>query len=259
MKGFADLYTDYLITSSSYTTATGMGSLLSIGHDKITRALSTGNYDSKFLWQQAKPYIEELRGSKEITTLVFDDSIEAKPYTDESELNCWHFDHTFNRNVKGVNFLTALLETGGMRIPCGVEFIKKDTWVTDEKTGKQKRKSSVTKNELFRNMLRECSKKIDFQYVLADSWFSSVENMQCCKGELNQDFIMALKSNRKVALSQVDKNNKKYVSIESLRSGQQTVEIWLEELNFPLLLTQQVFKNENDTVGELYLTYSDLN
>lgn len=259
MVGFADLYTDYLITSSSYTTATGMGSLLCVSHDKITRALSTGKYDSKFLWKQAKPYIEELRGSKEISVLVFDDSIEAKPYTDESELNCWHFDHTVQRNVKGVNFLTALIETEGMRIPCGVEFIKKDTWITDKKTGKQKRKSSVTKNELFRSMLSECDRKLDFNYVLADSWFSSVDNMQCCKRDLSRDFIMALKSNRKVALSLENKNNKQYISIKSLRLGQQTVEIWLEELDFPLLLTKQVFKNENDTVGELYLACSDLN
>ncbi len=56
MENFADLYSDYLISSSSYTTATGMASLLSIKHDKITRELATGNYDSKFLWKQAKVY-----------------------------------------------------------------------------------------------------------------------------------------------------------------------------------------------------------
>ena len=49
MENFVYLYTDYLISSSTYTTATGMASLLSIKHDKITRALSTGVYDSKFL------------------------------------------------------------------------------------------------------------------------------------------------------------------------------------------------------------------
>ncbi|MEI6866773.1 hypothetical protein [Flavicella sp.] len=38
---FVDLYTNYLISSSSYPTATGMASLLSIKHDKTTRALST--------------------------------------------------------------------------------------------------------------------------------------------------------------------------------------------------------------------------
>src|SRR5690606_14684199 len=192
MNNFADLYTDYLITSTFSCTATGMSSLLSIQHDKITRSLAEGTYDSKYLWSKAKVYVEELSQSKEMSLLIFDDSIEAKPYTDESALNCWHFDHTVGRSVKGVNFLTALLEVGGMRIPCGVEFIKKELWVTDEKTGKPKRKSSVTKNELFRSMLEECHRKMSFGYVLADSWFSSVENMQFCKGKLQQDFIMAL-------------------------------------------------------------------
>ena len=145
-----------------------------------------------------------------------------------------------------------------MRLPCGVEFIKKDLWLTENKTGKQKRKSSKTKNELFREMLRECSSKMHFDYVLADSWFSSAANMICSKKELKNDFIIALKSNRKVALSLEDKQNKTYVSIQTLQPGQQTVEIWLEKLDFPLLLTKQVFKNENDTVGELYLACSDL-
>ena len=259
MENFVDLYTDYLISSTSYTTSVGMGSLLSIKHDKVTRALSTGNYDSKFLWHYAKPYIQELTQSKEQVILSFDDSIEEKCYTDQSELICWHYDHVFNRNVKGVNFLTALVEIGGMRLPCGVEFVKKDTWKIDEKTGKQKCKSAKTKNEMFREMLRECSGKFRFDYVVADSWYSCVANMECLKEELNTEFVIALKSNRKVALSLQDKQNKQYLSIDTLQPGQQTVEVWLEELDFPLLLTKQVFKNEDDTVGELYLACSDLN
>ncbi len=259
MDNFPDLYTDYLISSSSYTTATGMASLLSIQHDKITRELSTGNYDSKFLWKQAKPYVQEMTQSMDTIVLSFDDSIQEKQYTDESAVNCWHYDHVSGRSVKGVNFLTALVEVGGMRLPCGVEFIKKDMWTIDPKTGREKRKSRVTKNELFRKMLRECHGKFLFDYVLVDSWFSSMANMKCCKKELNTDFVMALKSNRKVALSLEDKENKKYIRIETLQPGQQTVEVWFEELDFPLLLAKQVFKNENDTVGELYLACSDLN
>jgi hypothetical protein len=131
VENFVDLYTDYLITSGSYTTATGMGSLLSIKHDKITQQLSSGKYDSKFLWNYAKPYIQEMKQSKETVILSFDDSIEEKYYTDENELICWHFDHVFNRSVKGGNFLTALVEVGGMRLPCAVEFVKKDRWETD--------------------------------------------------------------------------------------------------------------------------------
>jgi hypothetical protein len=259
MKNFADLYSDYLISSTSYTTSTGMADLLLIKHDKITKELAQGSYDSKFIWKQSKVYVRELTQSRELITLSFDYSIEEKRYTDESELNCWHYDHSFGRSIKGVNFLTALLEVGGMRLPVGVEFIKKDLWVSDLRTGKKKRKASVTKNELFRKMLRECNRKMHINYVLADSWYSSIENMICCKAEQKRDFIMALKSNRIVALSKEDKENKKYISIETLQPGQQTVDIWLEELDFPLLLTKQVFKNENGTVGELYLACSDLN
>lgn len=259
MENFADLYSDYLICSTSYVTATGMSSLLNIKHDKVTQELSKRDYDSKFLWQRVKPYVQKLTQSKDTITLSFDDSIEEKLYTDDSELNCWHYDHSFSRSVKGVNFLTALLEVGGMKLPVGVEFVKKDTWEVDSKTGKNKRKASVTKNELLRKMLKECNGKFHFDYVLADSWYSSIENIICCKEELKRDFIMALKSNRKVALSKEDKENKQYISIETLQLGQQTVEIWFKELDFPLLLTKQVFKNENDTVGELYLACSDLN
>jgi hypothetical protein len=231
----------------------------SVSHDKITRGLSQKEYDSKYLWEYVKPMVEELTSSKETIVLSFDDSIEEKYYSDESELICWHYDHVFGRNVKGVNFLTALIEVGGMRLPCAVEFVKKDSWEADEKTGKRRRISSKTKNDYYREMIIQCHRNIRFDYVSNDCWFSSVENMKLVKEVLNSNFVMALKSNRKVALSLADKQAKKYVSIESLQPGQQTVEVWFKELDFPLLLIKQVFKNEDDTVGELYLACSDLN
>jgi hypothetical protein len=259
VENFVDLYTDYLISSVSYTTATGLASLLSIKHDKVTQALTKGVYDSKFLWKYVKPYIHESTRHNDTVILSFDDSVEEKPYSDESDLICWHFDHTVNRSVKGVNFLSAFVETGGMRLPCAVEFVKKDKWEMDIKKGKEKRVASKTKNELFREMIRECCNRLRFDYVITDSWYSATENMKEIKQVLHSNFIMALKSNRKVALNKAAKAAKDYISISSLQPGQQTVEIWLEELDFPLLLTKQVFKNEDDTVGELYLACSDLN
>ncbi|TAL57845.1 MAG: hypothetical protein EPN85_13085 [Bacteroidetes bacterium] len=261
MENFSDLYTDYLISSTSLTTATGLSTLLkgSVSHDKITRHLSKDNYDSRYLWKRVKPMLEEICSSDDLVVICFDDSIEEKRYTDVSELINWHFDHTINRAVKGVNFLTALIHTKGISLPCAVEFVKKDTILTDAKTGKNKSVSSKTKNEMYREMLRHCNRNINFDYVLNDSWYSSAENMQLVKEELKRNFIMALKSNRKVALSPEDKEQKKYVGIGLLNLEQQPVEVWLEELDFPLLLIKQVFKNEDGTVGELYLVCSDLN
>jgi hypothetical protein len=257
VENFTDLYTDYLISSVSDTTATGLASLLAVKHDKITRCLSKGVYDSKFLWKTVKPYVREITQSKEPVFLSFDDSIEAKPYSDESELICWHFDHSVNRAVKGVNFLSALVQTAEMRLPCAVEFVRKNNWQTDPKSGKQKRVADKTKNELFRQMLLKCAEQFRFDYVMADSWYASVENMKLIKS-LGVQFIMALKSNRKVALSMEAKKAKEYISIELLQPGQQAMEVWLEELDFPLLLTKQVFKDEDPTGGELYLACSDL-
>lgn len=261
MENFVEIYTDYLLCSFGQTTATGLSKLLdgAVSHDKITRSLSQNEFDSSFLWKKVKPYVEELTRSEETIVLNFDDSIEEKLYSDESELICWHFDHVFNRSLKGVNFLTALLDVGGMRIPIAVEFIKKELFEKDGKTGKLRRKSSKTKNEYFREMIRQCYKNCRFDYVACDSWYSSVENMKVVKEELKVNFVMALKSNRKIALSLTDKQAKKYISIESLQPGQQTVEVWFEELDFPLLLIKHVFKDEDDTVGELYLACSDLN
>jgi hypothetical protein len=243
-------------------TATGLSAMLSgdVSHDKVTRLLSENDFDSKYLWNQVKPMVEEMimSNTKETVVLSFDDSIEEKYYSDESELICWHYDHVFNRNVKGVNFLTALVETGDMRIPCAVEFVKKDRWEADAKTGKMKRKSSKTKNEMFREMIRGCHERFRFDYVVADSWYSSEDNFRMLHEKMKINFVIALKSNRKVALSKEDKELNKYVSIESLQLGQQAVEVWLKELDFPLLLVKQIFKNEDDTVGELYLACNDL-
>ena len=79
MENIADLYTDYLISSpGGLATAVSMSKMLGgkLSHDKITRFLSKGNYDSKYLWQQVKPMVQELSSSKEEIVLSFDDWIE---------------------------------------------------------------------------------------------------------------------------------------------------------------------------------------
>jgi hypothetical protein len=260
LNTYVDIYTDYLLSSSSLVTSTGLSNLLDgqLSHDKITRFLSKSSFDSKYLWETVKPIFKEQSKDGGLVILSVDDSIEEKYYTDESELICWHFDHVFKRSVKGVNFLTAMVSVGDANLPCAVEFVRKDEWVTDEKTGKQKRSSSKTKNELFEEVVSQCHENFTFDYVVADSWYSSAKNMKHIKVCLDTNFIIALKSNRNVALSKSDRDEKKYIGIESLQLGQQTVEVWLEGLDFPLLLTKQVFKNGDGTVGELYLACSDL-
>ena len=75
-----DLYTDYLISSTGQTSATGLSRLLggAVSHDQVTRWLSSSYLDSEQVWGQAKPVIraaERQRGTDDFAVLLVDDSI----------------------------------------------------------------------------------------------------------------------------------------------------------------------------------------
>jgi hypothetical protein len=111
-------------------------------------------------------------------------------------------------------------------------------------------------------MLWACwSNRLKFRYVLSDVWYSASENMDHIKRKLEKEFIMPLKSNRKVALSPQDKRRGLYERVERVAllelEPNTTREVYLEQVGFPLLLAKQVFKNEDGTEGVLYLVGSD--
>ncbi len=194
--------------------------------------------------------------------LIIDETIEEKPYTDESELLCWHYDHSKGRNVKkGINLLSTLYRVGGVSIPVAFELVKKTEWVFNEKKNRWQRKSRQTKNQLYRRMLEACiNNRIEFRYVLNDVWYASSENMRYIKEDLKKEFIMPLKANRKVALSLEEKKRGEYeqvACVELLQPGTMLREIYVEQVEFPLLLVKQVFKNEDGTEGVLYPVSSD--
>ena len=58
--------------------------------------------------------VRSMQGEEGVITI--DDSVE-KPYTDENELICWHYDHAQGRMVKGINFITALYTVGEVSLP----------------------------------------------------------------------------------------------------------------------------------------------
>lgn len=267
-RDLLELYSDYLLSSFSHTTATGLSRMTAgaVSHDRITRFLATEELDSRELWRLVKPVVRQIEAEDGV--LIIDDTIEEKPYTDESELICWHYDHSQGRNVKGVSLLSALYHVEhveesaerGACLPVAFELVKKSEWVFDEKKEKWRRKSPQTKNELYRRMLAACAKnRVEFGYVLSDVWYSSSENMGYIKEELNKEFIMPLKTNRKVALTPALKKRGVYEQVGSMDLEPDTVvKVYLEQVEFPLLLVKQVFKNEDGSEGVLYLVGSDL-
>lgn len=259
VENLLDLYTDYLLTTPGQATCTGLSKVLDgrISHDRFTRLLAGGTIDSKRLWKQAKPLVQEMVDSGDCVVVGVDDTIQAKPYSRENELNCWHYDHTKGRTVKGINLLSAVLTTDELAVPIGVEFIRKP--IQQQGTdGRPHRRSRVTKNELFRQMLRVCWQNCWFDYVAADSWFSGAENMDFIKNTLTREFVMAAKSNRLAATSEADKQAGCWAPVEALARPDQPLKVWLRGMDYPVLLLKQVFKNEDDSEGVRYLVASDL-
>jgi hypothetical protein len=146
---------------------------------------------SKEWWKLIKPFVRQIE--QEDGVIIIDDSIVEKPYTDENEIICWHYDHAKGVTIKGINFLTALYYAQAVALPVTFELVSKTEKYIDEKTGKEKRKSHETKNERYRRMLQiTIQNQIPFRYVLNDFWFASAENMSFVKLDLKKEFIMGL-------------------------------------------------------------------
>jgi len=256
-KKMLDIYSDYLISQNYHATATGLSLLLDgeISHDKITRFLNKDELTSKHLWKYVK---NEVRNNEEENSdiLIFDDTIEEKPHTDENDTVCWHYSHAKGRCVKGINILSSLIRYNDFALPIAFEAIRKDQYFCDIETKKEKRKSFVTKNELFKSIANQAVlNNVKFEYVLADNWFGAKKNMEYIHENLKKKFIFGIKSNRLVALEKKGQHH----SLRSLNlENNETRTVWLKGISFPVKLLKRVFKNENGTTGTLYLVTNDL-
>lgn len=254
-----DLYSDYLLVNQSQPTATRLSELVEgkLSHDAITRSLNGQDYGSPHLWQVVKPFVAQI--AQQDAVLIADDTVEEKPYMASNNLIRYHFDHCQGRTIKGINQLTMLYHSGQHSLPVAYELIKKDQAQLHKKTGKTKWVSQVSKHELLRRMLKQSVlNNLIFRYILADCWYSCAETFRFI-ADLNKQFIMPLKANRKVALSELDHQQGRYQSIESLAlKDSQLLTVWLEGVDFPLHLTREVFKDGDPKEGDIYLVTNDL-
>jgi len=256
-----DIYSDYLIAQSHRATAVGLSSLLEgeISHDKITRFLDRNEFSSKDLWEYVKPKVRDFE-QQTGGVLIIDDSIEEKPYTDESTIVGWHFSHAKGRCVKGINILSCLVRYGDLALPIGFEVVYKDIHFCDLKTKKERRRASVTKNEYFRQLTKQAlMNRVKFEYILSDNWFGARENMEFIHKDLKKKFIIGLKSNRLVALSDEERKKGQYQNLSTLNiKDGEARKAWLKDLSLPVTLLKKVFKNEDGSTGTLYLVTNDL-
>ena len=131
-KELVELYSDYLLSSFGATTTAGRSNMLEgeVSHDRITRFRSKDLYDSRTLWQRVKPMVRKMEQPD--GALIFDDTIEQKPHTDENEIVSWRFDHSKNRTLKGIDILNCVYHAPGMTLPVAYEIIRKLMVFQDE-------------------------------------------------------------------------------------------------------------------------------
>lgn len=149
-----DLYTDYLLSSFGQVTATGLSTLLGgrVSHDTITRFLASTPRPATDLWRIVKPFVREIQFADGV--LIIDDRIAEKPSSDENDIVCWHYDHAHDRMVKGINFLSCVYHVADLALPVGFAVIAKTETYIDKKDGQSKRRSPISKNELYQEQLR---------------------------------------------------------------------------------------------------------
>lgn len=201
-----------------------------------------------------------------VGVIKIDDTIEKKPHSTENDIICWHWDHSKNRHVKGINLLnflyqSPLRETNRCSIPVAFEVIEKTEPFVDKKSGKVKRRSKVSKNELLRNRLRTLHQlnRVKFKYVLWDTCFSSKENFEFVHYKIKKYFIAAIKTDRYVAMNREQKLKGKFKRVDEQDiPTNQTVSVYLRGLDFPVLLIKQVFTNKDGSQGVLYVVTNNL-
>ncbi len=254
-----DLYTDFLICSTSYTTATELSRLSygGISHDQVTRFLSSRDFSSKDLWKMTKKYVRQIESPDAV--LIIDDTIELKPHTKVNEIVCHHYDHTSGKIVKGINIVNCIYHSDSVSLPIAYEIVHKPITYCDLKSHKEKQKSEVSKNYLFRQMLAVAiQNQVVFSYVLADIWYAASENMKYIVHDLDRDFLMSVKRNRLVARTQDEWIHKKFVHIEDLRWQGEPQLVWMKGVNFPLIAHKEIFTNKDGSTGYIRLVTSDL-
>lgn len=228
-------YATFLIANGNRYSGVEVSKALSMNgcaptHDTISRWLQSQDYEPNQLWEHVRTHVDLTH------SLIADDSTLDKQWSPNNELVAFHWSGNKHKSIRGIS-LVNLLSTNGER------YLPVDYRVYEGAL------SGITKNDHFVSML-DTAKERGFKpdYVMADSWYSSLENMKHIVS-LGWKFIMGIKENRQVSLVQGT-----YVSVSALDWTKKKVhKVWLKGFGF-VMVAQIVFKN-----GDIrYLVTNDL-
>ena len=171
---------------------------------------------------------------------------------------CSHYDHSKAEQVKGINFVSLLYCTQGVRIPVSLSVVVK--FVQSElKTKQQLWRAMVSKNELFRQMLHQSyQNQVPFSYVLGDSWYTNADNINAVVA-IGKHYLGAIKTNLEVALSTTDRANGKFIKISALDLPVGTRrQVYIRSVKQAVAICRDIFINKDGSEGELLLLSTDV-
>lgn len=178
-----DLYCTFLqITSQRYSAfSLSEVSPSDLSHDSVSRWLSETSCRPGDIWKVAKPFVtSNPRGA-----LVVDETVIDKSRSDKISLVRWQYSGAKHDIVKGIGVLNFLWVVGGEVCPTDFRI-----WEPVE--------DGKTKNDHFRDQIIAAKKKgLNPEAVVADSWYSSLDNVKCVRDQ-GWEWVMGLRKNRVV-------------------------------------------------------------
>lgn len=219
-----DMYTTFLIANGNrYSGVEAAKALRSVNnppaHDSISRWLREQTFKPNNLWKYVQSEVH--RNS----SLIIDDTVLDKRWSPTNELVDFHWSGNEHKVIRGISVVNMLATHDATCIPI-------DYRVYEGSAGKK------NKNEHTVDMLNSAKERgFEPDYVLADSWYSSLLNMKHIV-KLRWKFIMGIKENRLI-----NEVQGQYVAVNALDWTQKRVrKVWLKGFGF-VLVARIVFKN----------------
>jgi hypothetical protein len=100
--------------------------------------------------------------------------------------------------------------------------------------------------------------QVKFSYILADSWFASNENMKFIRKK-RKTFLFEVKDNRLIVTDKQKRDKGHFIRIDqAILPDGAPIQVWLKDLEFPVVLFKQFFRNKDQSTGVCYLVTNDL-
>lgn len=203
-----DLYIKFLKVTSCRYSAVSLSEVspVELSHDAVSRWLSDTKCQPKDIWDKTADYVLNTLG-----VVVVDETVISKNRSNKIEIARWLYSGSEHDVVKGIGVLNFFW-SGISNNDCTNSINNSDGGDGGDTSDKncdmyttpfdyriyEPKEDGKTKNDHFREMLVLGKKRgINPEAVVADTWFSSLDNLKCVR-DLGWKWVMGLKKNRTV-------------------------------------------------------------